>query len=166
MAYKYCEETTQSQSLYRGNLSCISTLKDIVKREGGGVINPTAKVVDLDAVAQSNHPHQTPSTMDVAFCVAEHKEYNGKEKTVNGKWCLVEFKYDVDSTKTLKKDKLVDKVNGSKQLIGYDIPFYGKYYIVFSNKELGRNILNRIFAGNPKSPYIPFDTTDLLQEFF
>lgn len=166
MAYKYCKTTTEDQPLYNQHSSCIVALKDIVAREGGEKINEVSKVVALDAVAQCNHPHQTPSTMDAAFCVAEHREYDGKEKIVNGKWCLVEFKYDIKSVRSLKKEDIEKKINGSKQLIGYDIPFYGKFYFVFSNKQLGRNVLNRISGGNPHSPYIPFTTQELLQEFF
>ena len=139
MAYKYCEETTRSQPLYYNNLSCVIKLKDVVKREGGENISDISEVIDLDAVAQHKHPNQTPSTMDVVFCIAEPKklgkqvEYKktGQKTTVNGRWCLVELKYDVRSLQSLKKDDIEKKINGSKQLIGYDIPFYNKYYFIF-----------------------------------
>ena len=162
---KYCKTTTQAHSLYRSFSSCHINLCDIIAKEGGqGWFFSNEEVLILDAIEEllaKREKRNQRYTMDIAFGCSVQNAKNGKIT----KRCmrLVEFKYKVTKVNNFKKADFEDKVNGSIDILGRDIPIDREYYFVFKKEfdAQARNHIARLF--NHKTIYKAIADDKLLE---
>lgn len=142
---KYCKTTTQDHGLYRSYPSCHIKMSEIVTKEGGqGRLFSNEEVLNLDAIEEllaKREKRNQRNTMDITFGCSVQNAKNGKIT----KRCmrLVDFKYRVTNVNNFKKADFEDKVDGSVDILGREIPIDGEYYFVFK-KEIDAQARNRI----------------------
>ena len=159
---KYCETTTKEHPLSLNHKTCLEQINQIIKREGGNssLFGTTSLALNLGMVEISLRQHQPQTTVDFCFGISN----NLKNRHID----LTELKLRVNNPKTIKKSDLVDKVNGSINLLSREIPIYKGYYFIFKNdqKEVARSHFRLLFYNKPNTPYIAFKLDELYTLFF
>ena len=159
---KYCEITTKGHPLSLNHKTCLEIIDQIIIREGGNsrLFGTNSVALNLDMVERSHRPHQMQSTVDFCFGVSQNLK--------NRQIVLTELRLRVNNPKTIKKSDLVDKVNGSINLLSREIPIYKEFYFIFKNdqKEVARSHFRLLFYNKPNTPYIPLKLNDLHALFF
>lgn len=158
---KYCEISTREHPLSIKHNTCLEQIDQIITRENGNSrLFGTSIALNLDLVEKNLKQHQPQATVDFCFGISNN--------LVNRHFVLAELKLGVKNPKTIKKSDLIEKVNGSINLLSRGIPIYIEYYFIFNNnqKEVARSHFRLLFFNKPKNPYIPLKLNDLHTLFF
>ncbi len=158
--WKYCVSTTKS-IISQFQSTCLQDINQIIVSEGGKNPPFTKEIaVNLDQYEVENAKKSKRNryhTMDMVFAVIDH----------NSKYIiLTELRLKYRNVNNLRKSELVQKINDSKQIIGYSITFFSTYYFIFKNNlvQQASNKLRRLFLN--KSNYVAINIYDLKSKFF
>lgn len=146
---------------------CLEYLNKLISDEGCSSPLPVFVnneiVLNMDCVeadlANSNGRLKDKS-MDSVFVIIDN---NG----ANAEILLVEFRFNYQSFRNLKRDKMLGKVSGSISALFPISNIHGKYIFVFES-SLKNQAISRLNRMNPRIPtdYIAMDINDLKSIYF
>jgi hypothetical protein len=159
----YCLETTENHPLSEQYKSCLELLDDITKQESDKKIKTpffNEMALNLDAVELAKNKSSRNSTMDVGFGVQERVN-----RKINA-FILCEYKLNCKSINNIHEKDLIKKVNGSRILLGSEIPIDSKYLFIFKSKIKSTAIHRLKRFGKGKQIFIALDLQDLYNNYF
>lgn len=164
---KYCQNTTTNHPAIINITGCLINLDTLIHNEDDssscvGNLFGNICVINLDHVELINAKNQKRnqnSTMDCTFGI------NNKNNTPH--MLLVEFRFNYTRLKNLNRNKLIDKVSGSINLLGNSIPIFHDHIFIF-HSNLKSQAKSRLFRMNPTIPinYQVMDLSELFTTFF
>jgi hypothetical protein len=163
MKYNYIETT--NHIIAKTFQSSLVDLDELIFKEDDSLSEvgnefDNSIVIDLDYVeilrAQADKINQK-STMDCTFSISD------ETKT---ELLLVEFRFNYVNLQNLNRNKLIDKVKCSLEILGDSIPVNENNIFIFK-KNLKAQAQSRIYRMYPRVPnnYIVMDLDDLKQFF-
>ncbi|WP_136669328.1 hypothetical protein [Flavobacterium sp. H122] len=162
---KYNKPKTESHIVSQTYPSCLVDLDELIFKEDDSLIEvgsefDNSTVIDLDGVeilrAQAERRNQK-STMDCTFAISD----NSKTEML-----LVEFRFNYINLQNLNRNKLIDKVAGSQEILGDSTPINDNNIFIFQ-KDLKAQAQSRLYRMYPRVPnnYVVMDLDDL-KSFF
>lgn len=163
---KYSKPKTASHIVARTYPSCLADMDQLIFKDDDSLLEAgnefdNSEVIDLDGVeilrAQAERRNRK-STMDCTFAISD----DAKTEML-----LVEFRFNYKKLKNLNRNKLVDKVECSREILGDSIPINEDSIFIFK-KELKAQAESRLFRMYPRVPnnYVVMDLDDLKAHFF
>lgn len=167
---EYNKDKTINHSIVIQHPCCVQDFNEVVKKEDDGLkikddvpnFISDAKVLNIDDAKNEKYPiemgEERPKSMDITFAISDNND---------SEMVLVDFKLNVRSPNTLKKDGLERKVSDSIVFLGNSIPIHNQYIFVFQPKKVqeARNRLQRMIPKIPNN-YVAMDLQDLIKRYF
>jgi hypothetical protein len=162
---KYNNTETESHIVAQTYSSCLVDIDQLIFKDDDSLLEvgnefDNSVVIDLDGVeilrAQADKRNQK-STMDCTFAISDDTKTE---------MLLVEFRFNYVNLQNLNRNKLVDKVECSKEILGDSIPINENSIFIFQ-KNLKAQAQSRIYRMYPRVPnnYLVMDLDDLKQFF-
>lgn len=162
---KYSKQKTASHIVAQTYPSCLVDIDQLIFKDDDSLLEvgnefDNSDVIDLDGVeilrAQTERRNQK-STMDCTFAISD------ESKT---EMLLVEFRFNYVNLQNLNRNKLVDKVECSHEILGDSIPINENSIFIFQ-KNLKAQAQSRLYRMYPRVPnnYLVMDLDDLKQFF-
>lgn len=162
---KYNNTETESHIVAQTYPSCLVDIDQLIFKDDDSLLEvgnefDNSVVIDLDGVeilrAQADKRNQK-STMDCTFAISD----DAKTEML-----LVEFRFNYVNLQNLNRNKLVDKVECSQEILGDSIPINENSIFIFQ-KNLKAQAQSRIYRMYPRVPnnYLVMDLDDLKQFF-
>lgn len=161
----YCSDTTTNHPVSEQYKNCLELLDDITQNESDKkkrIKSPFLSQValNLDAVELAKNKAIRNSTMDIGFGVQERISNKVKAFT------LCEYKLNCKSINNIHQKDLLKKINGSRILLGSEIPIDSKYLFIFKPKVKNTAIHRLKRFGKGKQVFIALDIQDLYNDYF
>jgi hypothetical protein len=165
---KYCYLTTTTHPIAIKYSTCVEDLNAIITNEGYSgtipVFTNSEVAINMDCVEalfsiEINRIERNKS-MDIAFGLTNND-------STKKQMLLVEFKFNMHDFYGLRRESLIEKVQGSLAILGDTPPVYKRYIIVVQTKYL-QEAISRIYRMVPKidSTYVVLDLTLLHSTYF
>jgi hypothetical protein len=162
---KYSNPKTASHIVAQTYPSCLVDIDQLIFKDDDSLFElgnefDNSVVIDLDGVeilrAQTDKRNQK-STMDCSFAIMDD---------FKTEMLLVEFRFNYVNLQNLNRNKLVDKVECSQEILGDSIPINENSIFIFQ-KNLKAQAQSRIYRMYPRVPnnYLVMDLDDLKQFF-
>lgn len=162
---KYSKQKTVSHIVAQNYSSCLVDIDQLIFQDDDSLFEvgnkfDNSNVIDLDGVeilrAKTERRNQK-STMDCTFAISN------EFKT---EMLLVEFRFNYVNLQNLNRNKLVDKVECSHEILGDSLPINENSIFIFQ-KNLKAQAQSRLYRMYPRVPnnYIVMDLDDLMQFF-
>lgn len=162
---KYNNTETETHIVAKTYSSCLVDIDQLIFKDDDSLLEvgnefDNSVVIDLDGVeilrAQADKRNRK-STMDCTFAISDDTKTE---------MLLVEFRFNYVNLQNLNRNKLVDKVECSQEILGDSIPINENSIFIFQ-KNLKAQAQSRIYRMNPRVPnnYLVMDLDDLKQFF-
>jgi hypothetical protein len=162
---KYRKPKTESHIVARTYPSCLVDIDQLIFKDDDSLLEignefDNSDVIDLDGVEilrAQNEKRNRKSTMDCTFAISDDSKTE---------MLLVEFRFNYENLKNLNRNKLVDKVECSREILGDSIPINENRIFIFQ-KALKAQAESRLYRMYPRVPnnYVVMDLDDLKQFF-
>ncbi|MEO8238119.1 MAG: hypothetical protein ABI576_08415 [Flavobacterium sp.] len=163
---KYSKPKTASHIVARTYPSCLVDIDQLIFKDDDSLLEignefDNSNVIDLDGVeilrAQSEKRNRK-STMDCTFAIIDDSKTE---------MLLVEFRFNYENLKNLNRNKLVDKVECSREILGDSITINEDSIFIFQ-KTLKAQAESRLYRMYPRVPnnYVVMDLDDLKTHYF
>lgn len=163
---KYSKPKTASHIVARTYPSCLVDIDQLIFKDDDSLLEvgnqfQNSDVIDLDGVEilrAKNERRNRKSTMDCTFAISDGSKTE---------MLLVEFRFNYENLKNLNRNKLVDKVECSREILGDSIPITENSIFIFK-KELRAQAESRLYRMYPRVPnnYVVMDLDELKTHFF
>lgn len=162
---KYSKQKSASHIIAQTYPSCFVDIDQLIFKDDDSLLQvgnefDNSDVIDLDGVeilrAQRERRNQK-STMDCAFAISDDSKTE---------MLLVEFRFNYVNLQNLNRNKLVDKVECSHEILGDSVPINENSIFIFQ-KNLKAQAQSRLYRMYPRVPnnYLVMDLDDLKQFF-
>jgi hypothetical protein len=163
---KYSKQATVEFAKNINKEECLEPINQLVVKEGFCeeiLLDDDILLINMDCVeakVASSQKKTFNKSMDSAFLT---KDSTGTKQEI----VFVEYRFNYQNMKNLKKEELFGKVAGSTSALNTPPNIHEDYYFVF-NSNLKQQAISRFNRMNPAMPqhYKPIDMTDVKNLFF
>lgn len=114
--------------------------------------NLEIECLDIDAYVKGTHPEQSRSSVDAVIGICSCRN---DRTQINERLLLLEFRMDYKNINNLSSTELIRKIEGTIDILGYDIKINDEYYFLFDNGVINqvKSWFNRKKCEKPNFKY-------------